>query len=156
MQKFDVFSVSHLVFIVSPYRRIFSPIEQILPKDDRRSKLVEYFKNTYFDRNGQFRQFLYLQWDYSSHQTFFISNTICWRNVVFRRYGVTKMNKVKPKTLRRPAEISKNSRAISHMSIDDQITNFTELLTCLGNANTSEFVLDRIPKDFLYLNDIFQ
>ena len=57
----------------------------------------------------------------------------------------------------RQAEISKPCRSISHMSIDNQITNFTELLTCLGNANTSEFVLDQIPKDFLYLNDlIFQ
>ena len=43
-----------------------------------------------------------------------------------------------------------------HMSINKQITDFTELLTCLGNANTSEFVLDQIPKDYLYLNDIFQ
>ena len=70
------------------------------------------------------------------------------------------LNKMKPKTLQRQAEISKTCRALSHISIDDQIINFTELLTCLGNANTSEFVLDRIPKDcildFLYLNDIFQ
>ena len=66
------------------------------------------------------------------------------------------LNKMKPKTLQRQAEISKTCRAISHISIDDQIINFTELLTCLGNANTSEFVLDQIPKDFLYLDDIFQ
>ena len=61
---------------------------------------------------------------------------ICWRNVVIRRYGPTKMNKMKAKTLQRQAEISKTCRAISHMSIDKQITDFTELLTCLGNANT--------------------
>ena len=66
------------------------------------------------------------------------------------------MNKMKAKTLQRQAEISKTCRAISHMSIDKQINDLTELLTCLGNANTSEFVLDNIPKDFLYLNDIFQ
>ena len=41
-----------------------SLIEQSLPKDDRKSKLVEYLRNTYFDRNGQFRHFSYLQWDY--------------------------------------------------------------------------------------------
>ena len=75
---------------------------------------------------------------------------------LIRRHGVTKMNKMKAKTLQRQAEITKTCRAISHMSIEDQITNFTEILTCLGNANTSEFVLDRIPKDYLYLNDIFQ
>ena len=50
----------------------------------------------------------------------------------------------------------KTCRAISHMSIDDEITDLSELLTCLGNANTSEFVLDRIPNDYLYLNDIFE
>ena len=66
------------------------------------------------------------------------------------------LNKKKPKTLERQAEISKTCRAISHISIDDQIINFTELLTCLGNANTSEFVLNQTPKDFLYLNDNFQ
>ena len=75
---------------------------------------------------------------------------------LIRRHGVTKMNKMKAKTLQRQAEISKTCRAISHMSIDKQINDLTELLTCLGNANTSEFVLDNIPKDFLYLNDIFQ
>ena len=44
----------------------------------------------------------------------------------------------------------------SHMSIDDQIGKISELLTCLGNANTAQFVLDRIPNDYLYLNDIFE
>ena len=42
------------------------------------------------------------------------------------------------------------------MTIDDQIASLSELLTCLGNANTSQFVLDRIPNDYLYLNDIFE
>ena len=75
---------------------------------------------------------------------------------LIRRYGVTKMNKVKPKTLTRQSEIRKTCRGISHMSIDDQIGKISELLTCLGNANTAQFVLDRIPNDYLYLNDIFE
>ena len=75
---------------------------------------------------------------------------------LIRKHGVTKMNKVKAKTLQRQAEIRKTCRAISHMSIDDEITDLSELLTCLGNANTSEFVLERIPNDYLYLNDIFE
>ena len=66
------------------------------------------------------------------------------------------MNKMKLKTLTRQAEISKTCRAISHLTVDAQIADFSEFLTCLGNANTSEFVLDRIPNDYLYLNDIFQ
>ena len=61
------------------------------------------------------------------------------------------LNKMKPKTLQRQTEISKTCRDISHISIDDQIINFTELLTCLGNANTFEFLLDQIPKDFCIL-----
>ena len=68
----------------------------------------------------------------------------------------TKMNKVKPKTLTRQAEISTTCRSMSHMNTDDLITDLSEFLTCLGNANTSEFVLDKIPNDFLYLNDIFE
>ena len=36
-----------------------------------------------------------------------------------------------------------------------EISMMPELLTCLGNANTSDDVLDVIPDDFLYLNDIF-
>ena len=78
---------------------------------------------------------------------FLIQNTVT---------GNQSLYEMKAKTLQRQAEISKTCRAISHMSIDKQITDFTELLTCLGNANTSEFVLDQIPKDYLYLNDIFQ
>ena len=75
---------------------------------------------------------------------------------LIRRYGETKMNKVKAKTLTRQAEISSTCRSISHMNTDDLITDFSEFLTCLGNANTSEFALDRISNDFLYLNDIFE
>jgi len=47
----------------------------------------------------------------------------------------TKMNKVKPKTLTRQAEISKTCRSISHMNTDDLITDLFEFLTFLGNAN---------------------
>ena len=74
---------------------------------------------------------------------------------LIRKHGEKKMNPVKPKTLKRQGEISKTCRSISHLSIDAEISMMPELLTCLGNANTSDDVLDVIPDDFLYLNDIF-
>ena len=42
------------------------------------------------------------------------------------RYGETKMNKVKPKTLTRQAEISTTCRSISQMNTDDLITDLSE------------------------------
>ena len=93
-----------------------------------------YDKNTYFDRNGQFRHFSYLQWDYFNDiisddfntttncsesinsaynrhcKSGFRSANIIASNIfdfkynmlakrgLIRRYGETKMNKVKPKT----------------------------------------------------------
>ena len=41
------------------------------------------------------------------------------------------------------------------MAIEEEIAGLHKLLTSLGNANTTEFVLERISPDFLYLNDIF-
>ena len=161
-----------------------SLIEQTLPNDKRRSILIDYLKNTYFDRNGQFRHFSYLQWDYFNDiisddfntttncsesinsaynrhcKSGFRSANIIASNIfdfkynmlakrgLIRRYGETKMKKVKPKTLTRQVEISTTCRSISHMNTDDLITDLSEFLTCLGNANTSEFVLDRISNDF--------
>ena len=175
---------------------LYAFIEHSLKNQIRRYltviRLIKYLRNTYFDRNGQFRHFSYLQWDYFDdiNNDDFNTTTNCSESInaaynrhcksgfrsaniiasnifgfkydmlakrgLIRKHGVTKMNKVKAKTLQRQAEIRKTCRAISHMSIDDEITDLSELLTCLGNANTSEFVLERIPNDYLYLNDIFE
>ena len=173
-------------------KEFLSIIEQTLPNDERKSKLIKYLSETYFDRNGQFKHFSYLQWNYfddinngdfntttncsesinSAYNRYcksgFRSANIIASNIfdfkysmlekrgLIRKYGKTKMNKMQAKTMTRQAEISNTCRGISHMTIDDQIASLSELLTCLGNANTSQFVLDRIPNDYLYLNDIFE
>ena len=65
------------------------------------------------------------------------------------------MNKVKRFVLERQAEIKRTCRAISPMNIEAEIEMLPQLLNDLGTANTSRFVLDSIPDDFLYLNEIF-
>ena len=62
---------------------------------------------------------------------------------------------MEPETLARHAEILRICRVISNMTIEEEIAGLHELLTSLGNANPSEFPLESISPDFLYLNDIF-
>ena len=55
----------------------------------------------------------------------------------------------------RQAEISRVCCSISHVSIEQEIAEPPEFLKALGTAN-AEHVLDKIPDDSLYLNDIFK
>ena len=66
------------------------------------------------------------------------------------------MSKIRSKTLHRQAQIRKIIRAISHMTLEEEIAALPQLLTDLGFANTSEFTLEQIPDDYLYLCDIFE
>ena len=66
------------------------------------------------------------------------------------------MTKVRPKTLQRQAQIQKIIRAISHMTLEEEIAALPQILTDLGFANASEFTLKQIPDDYLYLCDIFE
>ena len=65
-------------------------------------------------------------------------------------------SKVRPKTLQRQAQIRQIIRAISHMTLEEEIAALPQILTDLGFANTSEFTLKQIPDDYLYLCDIFE
>ena len=71
------------------------------------------------------------------------------------RHGQSKMNKVKQLVLKRQNEIKKICRAISFMTIDEQIMKLRQILFDLGVANTSDFVLQSLPEDFTYLPDLF-
>ena len=41
-------------------------------------------------------------------------------------------------------------------TVEKELTMLPELLSDLGTANTSDFILKQIPSDFLFLNDIFE
>ena len=41
------------------------------------------------------------------------------------------------------------------MPIEERILKLPEILSDLGMSNTSEYVMDSIPEDFLYLPDLF-
>ena len=70
-------------------------------------------------------------------------------------HGEIKMNKVKAKTLERQAKIKKCCDSISFMDIQSEINGLPKLLNDIGVANPSEFTLEQIPSDFLYLDSIF-
>ena len=75
---------------------------------------------------------------------------------LIRQYGDKKMSRMKAKTLDRQAEIRKIIRAISHMDFQSEIACLPTIMNDLGFANPSEFTLEHIPQDFLYLSDIFE
>ena len=70
-------------------------------------------------------------------------------------HGEKKMNKVKAKTLERQAKIKKCCDSISFMDIQSEINGLPKLMNDIGVANPSEFTLEQIPSDFLYLDSIF-
>ena len=75
---------------------------------------------------------------------------------LIKQFGEKKMSKMKPKTLKRQAEIRRIVRAISHMDIETEIACMPQLLQDLGFANTSEFTLNTIPDDYAYLTELFE
>ena len=44
----------------------------------------------------------------------------------------------------------------SCMDLETEIASLPQILQDLGFANTSEFTLESMPQDFLYLNDLFE
>ena len=70
-------------------------------------------------------------------------------------YGEIKMGKVRAKTLDRQAKIKQCLQSISFMDIGSEIAALPQLLNDIGVANPSEFTLDQIPSDFMYLSKIF-
>ena len=71
-------------------------------------------------------------------------------------YGEIKMRKVKPETLERQAKIKKCCDSISFMNIQSEIDGLPKLMNDIGVANPSQFTLEQIPSDFLYLSSIFE
>ena len=71
-------------------------------------------------------------------------------------YGEIKMNKVRPETLERQAKIKKCCDSISFMNIQSEIDGLPKLMNDIGVANPSQFTLEQIPSDFLYLSSIFE
>ena len=65
------------------------------------------------------------------------------------------MNKVRTKTLDRQAKIKQCLESISFMDIESEIAGLPQLLNDIGLANPSDFTLEQIPSDFLYLAKIF-
>ena len=70
-------------------------------------------------------------------------------------HGEIKMNKVRAKTLERQAKIRKCCDSISFMDIQTEIDGLPKLMNDIGVANPSQFTLEQIPSDFLYLDSIF-
>ena len=70
-------------------------------------------------------------------------------------HGEIKMGKVRAKTLDRQAKIKQCLQSISFMDIESEIAALPQLLNDIGVANPSEFTLDQIPSDFMYLSKIF-
>ena len=57
---------------------------------------------------------------------------------------------------RHTASLRCKTRLCHHrLVIEHNTSKFPEILTDLGNSNTSEFVLDSNPSNFLFLPDIF-
>ena len=166
-------------------------ISNTLPNDDRKFILTKYLKNTYFNRNGNFKHFSYLNWNHytnilngefctttnasesinSAYNKFcrhgFRSTNIVAENIrnfklkmikkrgLIAHYGEIKMGKVRAKTLDRQAKIKQCLQSISFMDIESEIAALPQLLNDIGVANPSEFTLDQIPSDFMYLSKIF-
>ena len=53
------------------------------------------------------------------------------------------------------AKIKQCLQSISFMVIESEIAALPQLLNDIGVANPSEFTLDQIPSDFMYLSKIF-
>ena len=66
-----------------------------------------------------------------------------------------KMNKVRAKTSDRQAKIKQCLKSISFMDIKSELLGLPQLLNDIGLANPSEFTLEQIPSDFMYLATIF-
>ena len=166
-------------------------VDDTLPNDNRRFILTKYLKNTYFNRNGTFKHFSYLNWNHfsnimngefctttnasesinSAYNKFckhgFRSTNIVAENIrnfklkmikkrgLIVHHGETKMNKVRTKTLDRQAKIKQCLESISFMDIESEIAGLPQLLNDIGLANPSDFTLEQIPSDFLYLAKIF-
>ena len=166
-------------------------IGNTLPNDDRKFILTKYLKNTYFNRNGNFKHFSYLNWNHYSNiingefctttnaseslnsaynkncRSGFRSTNIVAENIrnfklkmlkkrgLIAHHGEIKMNKVRAKTLERQAKIRKCCDSISFMDIQTEIDGLPKLMNDIGVANPSQFTLEQIPSDFLYLDSIF-
>ena len=169
----------------------FELLGQTLPADHRNKKFVDYVRNTYFDCNGRFKHFCYLNFDYfydicsgvfctttnsseainASYNRFcktgFRSTNIVATQIrsfkkislekrgLIERFGDKKMNKMKLKTATRQKEITRICNSITCLTIAQEKALLPRLLTDLGNANTSQDLLDSVPADFLFLNEIF-
>ena len=59
------------------------------------------------------------------------------------------------KTSDRQAKIKQCLESISFMDIKSELLGLSQLLNDIGVANPSEFTLEQIPSDFLYLSKIF-
>ena len=75
---------------------------------------------------------------------------------MIQKFGDKKMNLMRQKTIHRQQEITKICKTISSLTVEKKLTMLPELVSDLGTANTSYFILKQIPSDFLFLNDIFE
>ena len=166
-------------------------IANTLPNDDRKMILPKYLKNTYFNRNGSFKHFSYLNWDHytnimngvfctttnasesvnAAYNKFcrngFRSTNIVAENIrdfklkmidkrgLIEHHGEIKMNKVRNKVLDRQAKIKTCLDSISFMDLQSEIDGLPQLMNDIGVAFPSDFTLEQIPSDFMYLNTIF-
>ena len=166
-------------------------IANTLPNDDRKMILPQYLKNTYFNRNGNFKHFSYLNWDHytnimngvfctttnasesvnAAYNKFcrngFRSTNIVAENIrdfklkmidkrgLIEHHGEIKMNKVRNKVLDRQAKIKTCLDSISFMDLQSEIDGLPQLMNDIGVAFPSDFTLEQIPSDFMYLNTIF-
>ena len=167
-------------------------MDNTLPNDNRKLIVTKYLKNTYFNRNGNFKHFSYLNWNHYSNimngefctttnasesinaaynkscRSGFRSTNIVAENIrsfkldmldkrgLIAHYGEIKMRKVRPETLERQAKIKKCCDSISFMNIQSEIDGLPKLMNDIGVANPSQFTLEQIPSDFLYLSSIFE
>ena len=139
----------------------FEILENTLPDDNRKFEVTRYLKETYFDRNGQWSLFSYLNWNHFDSilngefdTTTNSSESILWwwiqinyyclskykriqekilaKRGLIKQFGEKKMSKMKPKTLKRQAEIRRIVRAISHMDIETEIAFMPQFFYRLG------------------------
>ena len=70
----------------------------------------------------------------------------------FHQKNVVSLNDSGPT---RQKEITRICNSITCLTIAQEKALLPRLLTDLGNANTSQDLLDSVPADFLFLNEIF-
>ena len=104
-----------------------------------------------------FKHFSYLNWNHFSNimNGEFCTTTNASESINSPHHGEIKMNKVRTKTLDRQAKIKQCLESISFMDIESEIAGLPQLLNDIGLANPSDFTLEQIPSDFLYLAKIF-